>query len=96
MTKMNVAIGAQSAWLNMRTLLVNDFTKEELKIILEAFDWIEGERSTPWSPEIERKIQSMIDNYDKPCEHIPCLAGRMTTTRGSVSVVVCVKCGELI
>lgn len=45
---------------------MNDFTLEELKVTLAAFDWIEGETSWPWDSELRNKIRSMIDNY---CQH---------------------------
>ncbi len=47
---------------------MNDFTKDELQYFLMTmkpfhFLW----RNDPL--ELERKIQSMIDNYVEPCEH---------------------------
>lgn len=45
---------------------MNDFTKEELEVILEgSVWWLEGDNEL-YSEELINKIQSMIDNY---CEH---------------------------
>ena len=49
---------------------MNDFTKEELKIILLDMDtyveWTSSLRESDSHRELRDKIQSMIDNY---CEH---------------------------
>lgn len=46
---------------------MNDFTKEELMAISQSIcrDWSEH----PIYITLLQKIQYMIDNYDKPCEH---------------------------
>lgn len=45
----------------------NDFTKEELEAIIEAFDYIEDDpmwcSPIGWNDEMRAKVQSMIDNY---------------------------------
>ena len=48
---------------------MNDFTKEELQIILDWSGELGSEYGTKGTPEeqrLDRKISSMIDNY---CEH---------------------------
>ena len=49
---------------------MNDFTKEELESILDAFHYLEDSPSwrniDGWDRILADKIQSMIDNY---CEH---------------------------
>ena len=49
----------------------NDFTKEELEILLNHMA-----RGANWKNELSKidsdlmiKLESMIDNYDKPCDH---------------------------
>ena len=46
---------------------MNDFTKEELESIVQAFQYIEEDPAwrelTGWDDELKNKIQSMIDNY---------------------------------
>ncbi len=64
---------------------MNDFTKEELESIIEAFEYIESDpawrKITGWDDGLKIKIQSMIDNY---CEiTIPTMAS-----------YVCNKCNE--
>lgn len=48
---------------------MNDFTKEELQYMAEAIDmWFKGcDGELP--EKIYLKLQSMIDNYKKPCNH---------------------------
>ena len=49
---------------------MNDFTKKELlelKFVLEQ--WCYPKDKYPNSESLLKKIQSMIDNYPKPCEH---------------------------
>lgn len=63
--------------------LMNDFTKEELKLIIDKlgllrFSQFEG------CGKLVNKIQSMIDNY---CEHM--------WTDGSGNSIYCVKCHAL-
>lgn len=52
---------------------VNDFTKEELQIILLDMDTYINKAVILKVPkhhlELRDKVESMIDNYDKPCEH---------------------------
>ena len=49
---------------------MNDFTKEELKTIFDAFYYVEDSpcwrETTGWDDVLKAKIESMIDNY---CEH---------------------------
>ncbi len=49
---------------------MNDFTKEELEIIIDAFHHIKEDPAwrniEGWDDELKTKIQSMINNY---CEH---------------------------
>lgn len=51
---------------------MNDFTRNELASIFDAFYYIENDpdwRNTEgWDDELKSKIHSMIDNY---CEHKP-------------------------
>ena len=50
---------------------MNDFTKEELQIILDWSGELGSEYGTKGTPEeqrLDRKIQSMIDNYPKETE----------------------------
>lgn len=46
--------------------VLNDFTKEELKLILNSFDSFEFDLKTLgiYTP-LYQKIQSMLENYDK-------------------------------
>ncbi len=49
---------------------MNDFTKEELELILNDVSQCDMEYSrTTQQEELMFKIQSMIENYKKPCEH---------------------------
>lgn len=57
---------------------MNDFTKEELESILEAFDY--ARYSAHWTkyhdePLLINKIQSMIDNHDNGQEIFYCKTG---------------------
>lgn len=45
---------------------MNDFTKEELKEIIESFDWIQDEISWDWKKPLREKILNMIENYENP------------------------------
>ncbi len=46
---------------------MNDFTKEELEIILDGILWRDNHVHPSFRPEkLKDKIQSMIHNYDKP------------------------------
>lgn len=68
---------------------MNDFTKEELEKLEEILSWHGS--SPPYSLEkiaikLQRKIQSMIDNY---CEHI-------YVFRCHDDTIYCPKCGGLL
>lgn len=69
---------------------MNDFTKEELKTIIDAFNCIYGAPSwrttAGWDDELQAKIQSMIDNY---CEHDP------RDTKGAIGMYHCSVCGDM-
>lgn len=49
---------------------MNDFTKDELKTIFDAFHYVEDSpcwrETTGWDDALKAKIESMIDDY---CEH---------------------------
>ncbi len=48
---------------------MNDFTKEELKELMNGVWCRHQVHKMPINQNIYDKIQSMIDNYDKSCEH---------------------------
>lgn len=76
-------------------LIVNDFTKEELETIVDAFNFIHGApawRNTEgWDDKLQEKIQSMIDNY---CDHKPNSLGISCSPDNKVLYTVnkCSKC----
>lgn len=65
---------------------MNDFTKEELLTLIDAFKWIRDEPSwrnqEGWDDKLQHKIQSMIDDY---CEHEKVIQDSC--------LVDCCKCG---
>lgn len=71
---------------------MNDFTKEELKSILESMDQYYLEH---FGQKLQQKIESMIDNY---CEHPEArrhayiVAGCMPLTAGGEKVNYCDVC----
>ena len=77
---------------------MNDFTKEELKrLLLRSFSWVSyPENQNKDELELINKIQSLIDNYDAPCEHHPVLMRHLTTTGESVGLITCCKCMVII
>lgn len=64
---------------------MNDFTKEELKDILEGISWCLDGDNALWSEKLVNKIQLMIDNY---CEH----KNTYMDSDGGISLV-CSSCG---
>ena len=51
---------------------MNDFTKTDLKEILRCLKYMTKGSVTPYSchtKALVKKARSMVDNYDKPCEH---------------------------
>jgi hypothetical protein len=80
---------------------MNDFTKEELTTIIDAFNFIHGAaawRTTEgWDDELQDKIQSMIDNY---CEHDHKVQYRLPTPVDELFsgkeryVFLCIECNE--
>jgi len=62
---------------------MNDFTKEELKELLDCIHWkINEGQEENLTTAVDKKIQSMIDNY---CEH--------EETVQDSAMVDCCKCG---
>lgn len=64
---------------------MNDFTKEELNELLDCIGWKlgEGHRNPNITFSLEKKIQSMIDNY---CEH--------KNIAPEYSCIMCYECGK--
>ncbi len=59
---------------------MNDFTKEELQYLFKTFSLTEGSK---FEHDLDKKIQSMIDNY---CEH------EFHPVIGSFQIESCHKC----
>jgi hypothetical protein len=70
---------------------MNDFTKEELETIVDAFNHIYGapewRTTSGWDDELQAKIQSMIDNY---CEH------KDRAIDIGEAPIICNTCGKVV
>lgn len=64
---------------------MNEFTKEELKELLNGYQMHSHNTRHNWpSLDLCKKIQSLIDNYKEPCEH--------EFTRELMQIDLCDKC----
>lgn len=64
---------------------MNEFTKEELQLILKSIWWGGSDDDTELLQKLDDKIQSMIDNY---CNH------ECQEIRDANSIASCPKCGK--
>jgi hypothetical protein len=75
---------------------MNDFTKEELEHIRDGLELWNSKHFCSGMRNVYLKIQSMIDNYNEACEHVPGLIGHKTPDGHSVGLITCIKCGVII